>query len=138
MALFERVAARRNPAGRVFPNGMQNSRPRPSAPVHCRCGAPDDAACSRLELGLYFGEAVHIHLAASVRLWRYLSTRWAACRSGKGEVGRAAEEKATNPAFLMSLVMARRTQNVDTEEPPPVVPAPLICPLPEARALKRL
>src|SRR2546422_1922280 len=37
----------------------------------------------------------------------------------------------------MSLVMARRTQNVDTEEPPPVVPASLIDPLREVRALKR-
>src|SRR5436309_1919230 len=37
----------------------------------------------------------------------------------------------------MSLVMARRTQNLDPEEPPPVVPASLIDPLREVRALKR-
>ncbi len=37
----------------------------------------------------------------------------------------------------MALVKARRTQDVDPEEPPPVVPASLIDPLREVRALKR-
>src|SRR5207249_30174 len=37
----------------------------------------------------------------------------------------------------MALVKARRTQDVDPEEPPPVVPASLTDPLTEVRALKR-
>src|SRR5438132_3071416 len=37
----------------------------------------------------------------------------------------------------MALVKARRTQDVDPEEPPPVVPASLIDALREVRALKR-
>src|SRR5438132_14013376 len=37
----------------------------------------------------------------------------------------------------MALVKARRTQDVDPEEPPPVVPASLTDPLAEVRALKR-
>src|SRR5207245_9104789 len=52
---------------------------------------------------------------ASVRLWRYLGTLWAAFRAVTGEVGRGSEETAAKQAFGMSVVVGGGTQEVAAE-----------------------